>query len=322
MKKLKVLYAIAFIAMINFGSGQNLVPNPSFEDTVSCPWNKSQISYATGWTNYSGSVDYYNSCAGGAFVSVPENVYGYQSATDGNAYAGIVTYAYNDTIYSSREVIGGQLLTSLTIGQKYFVSFKASFSPNNFETGIAANKMGVLFSTAPYNPSNNRPPVNNFAHVYTDSIITDTINWTMISGSFVADSAYDYLSIGNFFENPSTDTIVFNSDTLNGCCSYYYIDDVRVSTDSNFVYTGIQEEPLKYHFNIYSNPSNDYFQINKTFVEKYDLIIYNSLGQQLFEEKSIAIDNKTINTTSFNKGVLFITIKSNKQTINYKLLKL
>jgi hypothetical protein len=311
-----------FLFICSVGMGQtNLVPNGSFENYTSCPWNPSQISYATGWTNYSGSVDYYNSCAGGAFVSVPENVYGYQPAADGNAYAGIVTYAHGDTIYSGREVIGGQLVTSLAIGQKYFVSFKVSFSPNDFETGRAANKTGVLFSTTPYNPTNNRPPVNNFAHVYTDSIIIDTVNWTMIVGSFVADSTYDYLSIGNFFKNQNTDTIVFNSDTLDGCCSYYYIDDVKVSTDSNFVFTGIQEEPLKNNFNIYPNPVTDYFHINQPFTAPYDLIIYNTIGQKLYEEKDITTSSKIINTITFNKGLLLINIKSQNQSINYKLLK-
>jgi len=320
MKKVLIIWLISSVPSFSFS--QNLVPNPSFEDTVDCPWNTSQISFATGWTNYSGSVDYYNSCAGGAALSVPENIYGYQPAADGNAYAGIVTYAHNDTSYSGREVIGGQLITSLSIGQKYFVSFKVSFTPNDFETGRAANKTGVLFSTTPYNPTNNRPPVNNFAHVYTDSIITDTVNWTMIAGSFVADSTYDYLSIGNFFTNPNTDTIVFNSDTLDGCCSYYYVDDVRVSTDSNFVYTGMQEELLGANFNIFPNPVTDYFTIdNNLFNEPYDLVIYNTLGQKLYEEKNISTDTKTINVNHFTKSLLIINIKSKNQSINYKLLK-
>src|SRR5687768_8248495 len=76
---------------------QNLVPNGSFEDTVSCPDNPGQVSRSVGWTNYSGSVDYYNSCASAGFVSTPENIYGYQNPADGNAYIGIVTYALDDT---------------------------------------------------------------------------------------------------------------------------------------------------------------------------------------------------------------------------------
>jgi len=103
-------------------------------------------------------------------------------------------------------------------------------SANKIGQRCATNKTGVLFSTVPYSYSN-PPPRNNFAHIYTDSIITDTAGWTTISGTFVADSAYEYIIIGNFFDNSHTDTLLF--DSLTFCVPYYYIDDVCVAIDSN-----------------------------------------------------------------------------------------
>src|SRR5690606_35766480 len=35
------------------------------------------------------------------------------------------------------------------------------------------------------------------------------VGWTLVSGSFVADSAYRYVMIGNFFTNALTDTLHF-----------------------------------------------------------------------------------------------------------------
>lgn len=219
------------------------------------------------------------------------------------------------------------MTNSLTIGQKYYVSFKVVAVPNtpNIGSSMFIDKLGALFSTVAYTniDSTTIPPIENFAHVFTDSIITDTTNWTTIFGSFVADSAYAYISIGNFFENNNTDTIhhIYSSDHN----SYYLFDDICVSTDSsfaaNYLYTGIEEEPLNDNFNIYPNPVTDYFHINQTFTAPYDLTIYNTLGQQLYQENNITTNNKTVNTTAFTKGLLLINIKSGNQSINYKLLK-
>ena len=71
---------------------------------------------------------------------------------------------------------------------------------------MASNKLGAKFSTVSYSYSN-PIQINNFAHVYSDSVIKDTTSWTLIKGEFTADSAYQYISIGNFFDDINTDTI-------------------------------------------------------------------------------------------------------------------
>ena len=37
----------------------NLVPNHSFEDTVSCPLSMSQIEFSQNWNSYGGSPDFF-----------------------------------------------------------------------------------------------------------------------------------------------------------------------------------------------------------------------------------------------------------------------
>ncbi len=68
----------------------NLVPNPSFEQYVTCPNGQAQIHYSTGWLNFSYSPDYFNSCSSN--FSIPYNMGGYQYPATGNAYSGIYTY--------------------------------------------------------------------------------------------------------------------------------------------------------------------------------------------------------------------------------------
>jgi hypothetical protein len=75
--------------------------------------------------------------------------------------------------------------------------------------------------------------------MYTTAIINDTADWTLVSGSFVADSAYQHIVLGNFFRNALTDTI---PSEIGIVLAYYLIDSVNVtSAFEDCLPTGIYE---------------------------------------------------------------------------------
>jgi hypothetical protein len=312
---------IAFLMVFNFiiKAQTNLVPNPSFEDTVSCPYF-SDISYTTSWENYGFSPDYYNSCSSSNSFGVPYNWVGQQNAYDGNGYAGIATYASG----SQREVIGVQLIQNLTIGVKYFVSgyISRADSADNSPYTCSANKFGFKFSTTPFLwASGNYAPINNFAHVYSNSIITDRMSWTKVAGSFIADSAYQYLMVGNFFDNTNTDTLGCNYSLS---AAYYYIDDICVSTDSLIcnISTSINESINKIKLNIYPNPIENVLNIEFSTIEKpYNVYIYNSFGENVLN-KEVNTSIASLDVSFASSGFLFLKIFYNNQFYHYKLLKL
>lgn len=292
----------------------NLVPNPSFEDTVACPQAPDELNKALGWSNYNGSCDYFHSSCP---MSVPNNWGGYQQAASGDAYAAIATF--NSFVPNYRECAGVQLVNLLSIGQKYYVSFSVSLSLGySTDANCATNKTGAMFSTGSFIPS----PTTNNPQVYTDSIISDSLNWTKIFGSFTADSAYNFVIIGNFFDDSNTDTTKFYSTFSDG--AYYYLDDICVSTDSlyalNYVYTDIINPTTSPSFIIYPNPTQDYIFIENN-NEIYDLRIYNVMGQELYFKGNISENNFSVDLKKFEQGILFINITSEKLNINYKLLK-
>jgi len=227
---LKITLTILALFVIFQSSSQNLVPNPSFEDTIMCPSDFSQIQFSTGWTTYSESPDYFNSCdPSNSNFGVPNNYAGYQMPYDGNAYAGAIVYR-NGGISDVREVIGRELATPLTIGVEYFISFKVNLSlDDTYDYYYAIGGLGVLFSTVNYTPSVTVAPINNLPHVYFPGIISDTSDWTTIEGSFVADSTYNYIMLGNFFDDQNTDSLLLGSTPF-GSYAYYYFDDICVST--------------------------------------------------------------------------------------------
>lgn len=317
IKSIKIFFISCFVLLLSKITAQtNLVPNPSFETLTQCPFSFGLEIYVANWKSARETPDYYNTCATWSGASVPSNNYGYQMAKSGNAYLGMLTYRADSSIYS--EAASVQLISPLVIGKKYYISFKISLTLENItESNAANNKIGVQFSTVEYSPAS-PSPINNYAHIWTDSVISDSSNWSIVKGSFIADSAYTFLSIGNFFDKSFVDTITFG----NVFGAYYYFDDVCVSTDSTECYSllNVINKANDTPFQIFPNPIVDYFTIEQKINEPYDLVIYNTLGQKIFEEKKITEINKTINTLIFEKGILILSIKTKNYFFNSKLI--
>ena len=118
MKKIWIVLFLIIItnAMKNLVEAQNLVPNPSFEDTIQCPSlptpNIGQTAY---WTCYGGTPDLFHPCANSSqpLFGVPNNAVGSQNAFIGNAYAGLVTW-YVNAGSAIREYMGVHLKQSIS----------------------------------------------------------------------------------------------------------------------------------------------------------------------------------------------------------------
>lgn len=244
---------------------QNLVPNWSFEEISECPVYLGEVEKATGWLIFRGneSCDLFHTCGVPPDTSVPGNSLGFQWPASGNAYAGIITYSASEPWpYVAREYFGIELGQPLSIGQQYHCTFKVSRAPENsfpFSPGgsrYACNSMGLLFSTD-YFFQNDLEPAPGYAHVRSEQVVEDSLNWTTISGSFFADSAYRYVVVGNFFNDEETEAIVANPDGYWNL-AYYYVDDVCVSPDPLYcaLLSGVHEAADK-PFRAWQGPEGD-----------------------------------------------------------------
>jgi len=308
MKKLHLYIVFMFVSVA--GYGQNLVPNASFEQYSTCPNVQFQIHYATGWSAFGNTPDYFNSCASLASgINVPNTATGFQYAASGNAYAGFITY--NPLSGQPRECIGASLVAPLAIGTKYFVNFKVNLCQIDSEAlhNCATDRIGALFSTNLYSLSS-PSPINNFAQVYSTSIVSDTVNWTTIKGSFIADSAYQYIAIGNFFDDASTNKIYFYTSSI--YAAYYFVDDICVSTDSLFTetWTSINEIKGRSSIRIYPNPFSDIVTVDLKESPNIPLIltIYNSLGQVVYRKQTVNEEQVILNLSDLSSGVFLLTL--------------
>lgn len=311
-----IAFLICHVLVLTTVAQVNLVPNPSFEDTVFCPWVNSQLEACSLWQNFGNTPDYFNSCDWA--MNVPNTPFGFQHANSGVGMAGIIIYN-NPNAPSGpnyRETIGIALNHSLQINEKYYFSFFTNFS-NTPNLSIASNNIGLKFSTVDFD-SCCPPHIDNFAHCFSSVIITDSINWSQISGSFIADSAYSYVMIGNFFDDTSTDTLQIGQYPSD---AYYFIDDVCVTTDSvyNQTWTHLpiilqQNDDIKLQL---TSNSLKLVSINKPI----DFVsMYNTLGQQVFNERNINSNEFIILTDRLISSTYIITVYTSNSSITKKLM--
>lgn len=206
------------------GNAQNKAPNPSFEDFEYCPVGVGAVGLlpCRPWRSLNnGTPDYFNACAVFQGVSVPDNGFGFQEAHSGVAYAGGFTYGIRPDSISLREYILAPMQGAAMIkGHAYHVSFYTSLGDGS----CGVDKIGAYFSAARPFASTFAPP-NVKPQIEADmGIISDTLDWVLIEGCFVAEGGEQWVGIGNFYLNENT-----NLDT--SCLhhtSYYYYDDISI----------------------------------------------------------------------------------------------
>ena len=213
---------------------QNLVSNCNFEDYTNCPEYLSQVVVCKNWHAYHlGSTDYFNKCGKGD-VKVPLNKYGYQQPLRGNAYIGIYTYDYNDSVY--KEYVA-QSIAPLVIGSAYEVSMFVSLGDSS---AFTTDDLGVWFydkgPTTTLSAGQNYLPVKPHISFSSYGRITDTANWVQLKGTFLADSNYRNIVIGGFGNSATTHQLStgVNPKALYKY-AYYYIDSVTLVLSSKMM---------------------------------------------------------------------------------------
>jgi hypothetical protein len=234
---------------------QNLVVNPSFEQTASNCANFGGEGFRADlndtWNNANSNVpgdscsspDLFSPCneitiPGFPTVSVtamPNNELGWQYARTGERYVGIITYSLGSNY---REYIQGRTSAPLVTGQQYCVSMFVSKAD---KVPYATNNMGVYFSNNEYLRDacvdGSLIPVTPHLN-YTCAPITDTLNWVRLQWNYVATGGEQYFVIGNFYNNANT--IIQNTGPSSAnLYAYYYIDDVSITAGGECCYTQI-----------------------------------------------------------------------------------
>ena len=277
--------SLCFLLWGQIGIGQNIVNNSGFELYSTCPDENNSIYFAVPWFEpQCGSSEYYHKCS-----LTPETIYEFsvQQPRTGDGMAGIwceINYPW-PWIYPS--FIETELQQPLVAGKCYYAEFYVNLHNASHR---ATDALGMFFSDSAISsftdtifgfdtlhcvlhlprPPQVRNPVGN--------IITDTVGWTKISGTFKAAGGERFLLIGNLWrkEECNYQIMVGTSEMLCG----YFIDDVLVMECPDTV--APPDTTASGGIMIYPSPAVEWINVKAPGIEAgtgLTLEIYDMMGQ-------------------------------------------
>ena len=301
----KFIVCLCLISSVK-ATSQNLVLNPSFEDTITCPIGTWAMQCRYWYSASGGSPDYFSEqpdiFCGTSYV--PQSGGGYQYARTGIAYVGLGVYTkhVSPNHINRREYVGGELSDTLKQGHEYCVSFYVSVAE---EFKYVVDGIGLYLSVdsaVDYTINTNlsfMPQISNPA----GNIIYDTLNWVQISGTYIANGGEKYLTIGNFKDDANT---AIDSTSASLIESYFFIDDVSVidcTVGINEVNDNLSSGKL------YPNPATKvvYFENNLSEKENGTLQLMDITGREMASYK-LNKGNLLAIPTPYARGVYLVKI--------------
>jgi hypothetical protein len=321
--------SFCFALLTALAAGQNLVPNPSFEEYVDCPYGTAGLnSLVVDWYSFAFSPDFFHVCSNSlaGLAGVPENVWGYQYPISGDGYAAYYAYT-TKTVENLREYMAAPLIEPLIVGQTYYVMYYASQIEG--ETGsfpmegrCACNNLGVRFMTNPTYSQQNPLQPDNVSHLNYPEILADSENWTKIEGWFTADEAYNWIVLGNFYEDSQTEILIENE--WGNCLAVYFIENVCVALNPDDCDYLLQTGDLgirKKYFHASPNPTDGLIHVKFNEGEIGDIYVLDNLGRLHRHFKNIE-PNSELDLSALEAGIYFIKVLFHSgTTITKKIIK-
>lgn len=210
---------------------QNLIPNNSFELNTSIPCSPitstaAMNNAATGWFYAStGSSDIHTStvlttCWNYALGPTGP---GEQVPRTGDEMGGFYVNVNGD-FRDYREYLEIRLSSPMVVGQAYELEMFVSRAEN---FPWAVNNLGMLLSTTNVYQATSGP-LNRNAQLIDTNLLTQDTGWTRIYDCWVADSAYEYVVIGNFLDSALNDRLYVGPGASSSYYTYVFVDDLRI----------------------------------------------------------------------------------------------
>lgn len=200
--------------------------NGSFEEKQGCPvdYNQIQLIHIASWKQLgNGTPDYFNACS--QAVGVPNNVFGSELASTGEAYAGLVTFTNGKKNY--REYLCSKLSRALLAGELICVEVNISSADL---CSYYSDGFGVLLSESEPRQIGQEcidvPATIENPRLF---LMDQVDGWVKMGNIYKAKGGEKFITLGNFKKDAQTNVLHRTAPGRSmGEYSYLYIDDVVV----------------------------------------------------------------------------------------------
>ncbi|QNR23661.1 gliding motility-associated C-terminal domain-containing protein [Croceimicrobium hydrocarbonivorans] len=217
---------------------QNIVPNSSFEQVLQIPDDTSALANVVVDWFHGNQIKPLATHALAAEVNpnfALPNPLRYQSPRSGKSMLLYKTLGYQNMTQSltdHRSYAATKLIRPIPNRAKVYAEFYINWhgydccrsEPKAFPGG----QHGMLFT--PDRPFENSAGI--FAgnpQINTDTLLTDTVNWLKVSGTFISQERLEYIIIGNFFPSDQCKFIPpLTTGQYSGGEAFYFLEDVKV----------------------------------------------------------------------------------------------
>lgn len=305
---LKTLIIISLVlGFYSLSWGQNLVPNPSFEDITSCPPYFGEFNVVDWTSPNTASPDLFHSCSNGN-AGVPQNAFGWQYPRTGDAYVGGHTSDFGGN--NGREYIQCQLISPMVQGEKYEVIFFVSRTDSSTK---ACDNIGAYFSTNAISSSNtlNFNVVPQVVSAPQSPIKNDT-GWVQIIDTITAFDNYQYLTIGVFTDDANTNWIPVQGGWEDE--AHYYYDDISVKQ----IASSSIDENFNIQLSVFPNPSDGLVNVSCS-ENFYGCIVYSMFGKTVYSIESLKTKQHQILVQNCSEGIYFVDILFDNRIIRKKV---
>ena len=306
---MKNFLACLFILSFSLASAQNLVHNPSFEQSTTCPSDTGQISFASEWFGAGAGGDFFDSCCGSCQVSTPLNYMGYQQPyMGGHAYVGF--YFYKEYAADSHGYICGNL-DPLTKDHWYRIVVHVCGTRHTKYRSDGPQVFLYVNQTIPQTQLLYFTPQIDL-HSF---IAEDTTNWTIQQAIFYADSAYTKIIIGNFKDDAHSLISqkypqFFTPDARDA--AYGYIDEISVVDITASYLAGLETEQQT--VTAYPNPFTEQTTLSFDNPQRHihTLTVYSMQGIRVKQIENITTNEVSLQRDGLPAGYYFYRLSNNE----------
>jgi hypothetical protein len=232
----KYILILSATLLFKFSNAQiaNYISNGGFENYTSCS-GFNAINVVKNWRSIDSSffagVLYNNYC----FSNIPSSTFGYQLPRNGNGYVltDFLCQPPQCSATSNRGYFRNRLKSNLIAGKVYCVKFyvnignNSSYGISNFSAYFSDNFIDTITKIS-IPLTYITPQIQNL----TTNIVTDTLGWSLITGTFIATGIEKHCVIGNFNSDVNTFKQLINSNQLPAIATTVFLDDVScIPTD-------------------------------------------------------------------------------------------
>ncbi|WP_317899604.1 T9SS type A sorting domain-containing protein [Aurantibacillus circumpalustris] len=228
ISKRRILLCLIFLdSFLGLSQIANFVTNGGFEKKINCNY-PNNLNKAIGWNCLGVDTTNFGSflCAINCYSNAPNNGAGFQYPRSGDTYYRMQVLCQNCPL-SARIYPKNRLKDKLKAGATYCTKMYVSrqdaspYGISDLDFFFGDNSLDTInycYTPLTYlNPQVKNPSTN---------IISDTLNWVLITGTFVATGNEKYLVLGNFETDNGTTSSLVDTSFGTSVWAVYFVDDV------------------------------------------------------------------------------------------------